>query len=122
MQVILKVLSALAATMTIIDAKDLQFRPLIGWNAWRLLRWLDDVQDDRDSILVGLAHDTDVRIGCKCLHRSECFRTDFTCLEEWQCALWLIFLQELRHSSFDALRGHLSLSAEFLPCSFGLLW
>ena len=43
MQVILKVLSALAATMTIIDAKDLQFRPLIGWNAWRLLRWLDDV-------------------------------------------------------------------------------
>ena len=68
MQVILEVLSALAATMTIIDAKDLQFRPLIGWNAWRLLRWLDDVQDDRDSILVGLAHDTDVRIGCKCLH------------------------------------------------------
>ena len=68
MQVILQVLCALATTMTVIDAKDLQFRPLIGWDAWRLLRWLDDVQDDRDSILVGLAYDTDVSVGCKSLH------------------------------------------------------
>ena len=46
MQVILEVLGTLTATMTVVDTKDLQFRPLIGRYPWNFLGRLDHVEDD----------------------------------------------------------------------------
>ena len=60
MQVILEVLGTLTATMTVVDTKDLQFRPLIGRYPWNFLGRLDHVEDDRDTVFVGLSDDSDV--------------------------------------------------------------
>ena len=83
MQVIFQVFCTFAATMTIIDSKNLQFRPLLCRDLWCLLWRLNHVKDDWYSILVGLANDTDICIGCESFHSSEGLRTYLTRLEEW---------------------------------------
>ena len=82
MQVVFEVLGASAASMTVIDAKDLQFRPPVGGDTRSLLCWLDHVQNDRDSILVGLAHDTDICVRREGPHHAERLRADLARLEE----------------------------------------
>ena len=43
MKVILEILSAFTTTMTIVDAKDLKFRPFVGRDARGFLRRLDHI-------------------------------------------------------------------------------
>ena len=82
MQVVFEVLGAPAASVTVIDAKDLQFRPPVCGDARSLLCWLDHVENDRDSIFVSLAHDTDVCVRCEGPHHTKCLRADLARLEE----------------------------------------
>lgn len=105
MKIILKVLSALATAMAVIDAKDLQLRPLFCRDAWLFRGWLNDVKNDRYSIFVGLAYDTDISVRSKGLHHTEGFRADLTCLEEREGALWLILLKQLSDSLFNLVRS-----------------
>jgi len=45
-QVVFQILRTFAASVPVIDAKDLQLRPLVGGNTWNFLCWLDHVEDD----------------------------------------------------------------------------
>ena len=111
MKVILEVLSALAASMAIVNTEDLQLGPLVRRNSWSLLCRLYHIKDNRDPILISLAHDSNIGVGSECLNRAKGFGADLACLEKGQRRLRLIFLQKLGHGGFDALRGKLCLGA-----------
>ena len=83
MQVVFEILGAPAASMAVIDAKDLQFRPPVSGDTRSLLCWLDHVENDRDSILVGLAHDANICVSCEGPHHAKGLRADLARLEEW---------------------------------------
>ena len=103
MKRILEVFRTAAATMTIVDAKNLKFRPKFSWNA-RLLLWrLDYVENDRNSILIGLSYDTNIRIRCKRSYHTEGLGTYLTCLEERKRAVGLILLQKLGNMRLNTL-------------------
>lgn len=59
MQIVSKELSAGTASMTIIDTEERTSRPRL----MLAVLWLDDVEDDRDSILVVVTHQSLVCIG-----------------------------------------------------------
>ena len=65
MQVVFEILSALATSVTVIDAKDLQFRPLLRRDPRLLLSRLDHVEDDRDPVLIGFTDDSDISVRCE---------------------------------------------------------
>ena len=73
MKVIFEVFSTFASTVAIIDSEDLKLWPSFSGYTGHFLRWLDHVQDDRNTILVGLAYDADICIGSKSLNRPESF-------------------------------------------------
>ena len=81
-EVVFEVLGALAAPVPVVDAEDLQLGPLLGGDTRHFLRGLDHVEDDRDPVLVCLAHDADVSIRCEGFHRAKGLRAHLTCLEE----------------------------------------
>lgn len=101
MKVILEVLSALAAAMAIVNTEDLQLGPLVRRNSWSLLCRLYHIKDNRDPILISLAHDSNISIGSESLNRAESFGTNLARLEEGKRALRLILLQQFRHCGFD---------------------
>ena len=78
--------------MAVVHAEDLQFGPLIRRNPRCLGLWLNHVQNDGNSVLVGLAHRAYVGVGGEGLHRAECFGADLARLEEGKRALRLILL------------------------------
>lgn len=65
MKLVFEVLSALAATMAIEHAEYLESRPLLVCQLGRLGSWLDHVEDDGDSVLVGLADSSYICVSCK---------------------------------------------------------
>ena len=103
MQVVFEVLGAPAASMAVIDAKDLQLRPLVSGYPRSLLGRLDHVKYDRDSILVGLAHDADICVCCEGPHHAKGLRADLARLEERQRRLWLVLLEQLGYLLLDTL-------------------
>ena len=107
--------------MTVVDAKDLKFGPLVSRNARGFLRRLDHIENDRYSIFICLSNDSNVCIGGKGLDHSEGLRADLTRLEEGQSALRLILLQQLCHCSLDTFRGHLGLGSRPRYVVLGLL-
>ena len=62
MEIILEVLGTLATAMAIIDAEYLEFGPFLRGNPRCLLCRLYHVEDDRDSVFVGLSHDAYIRV------------------------------------------------------------
>lgn len=120
-QIVFQVLCAPATSMSIINTKDLKLRPFICRDAWCLLCRLNHVQDDRDSVFIGLAYYTNVGIRSKCSDHTERLGADLTRLEEWQSCRGLILLQKLRNRRFDMFRGQLRLSALPWSATLGLL-
>jgi hypothetical protein len=103
MKIVFEILGTFTASMAIVHSEYLKFRPLLRWDLWYFLGWLYDIENDGDSIFVGLPHDTHIGIGCECFNRSERLRADLASLKEWKCALGLVFLEELCHCVFDLL-------------------
>ena len=103
MEGILEVFCAAAPTVTIVDAKDLKFGPEFSGNARLLLRRLDYVENDRDSILIGLSHNANIRICSKRFYHAEGLGAYLTCLEEGKRAVRLILLQKLGNMCLDTL-------------------
>ena len=64
-KVIFEIFSTLAATVTIVDTKNLKFWPLIVGHSWGLDRGLNHVEDDRDPVLICLPDSTNVCICCE---------------------------------------------------------
>ena len=118
MQGIFEIFSTFAATMTIVDTKDLQLWPWLRWYSWIFLWGLDHVKNNWDAVFVGLSNYSNISISCKCFDWSESLRADLALLKERQGALRLILLQKLTHSSLYTIRGHLSFSS----CPFAASW
>ena len=95
MERILEVFRTAAATVTIVDAKNLKFGPEFSWNARFLLWRLDYIKNDRNSILIGLSYDTNIRIRSKRPYHTEGLGTYLACLEERKRTVGLILLQKL---------------------------
>jgi hypothetical protein len=72
-QVILQVFSTFRSTMSIIDTKDLKFRPLVGRHSWHLISWLNHIQNDRNPVLVSFTHDAYICVCGKCFDCAESF-------------------------------------------------
>lgn len=70
-QVLLQVLGTLVASVAIVDREDLDLGPVVLRDLLLLVGWLDHVQDDGNSVLVGLPHETHVGVGCEGLHHSK---------------------------------------------------
>ena len=66
MELIFKILSTLAATMTIENSKYLQAWPLLLRNFWSLSVWLDNVENNRDSVLIGLPNSSYICVSSEC--------------------------------------------------------
>ena len=120
-EVVLEVLGALASTVAVVDAEDLELRPLVGRDARCLLGRLDYVEDDRDAVLVCLPHDAHICIGGEGLDGTKGLRADLARLEEGKSALRLVFLQQVGDLLLDALRSHLGFSACPWHVTLGLL-
>lgn len=121
MQMVFQVLGALAATVAIVDAKDLQFWPLVTGHPRFFRGGLDHIKNDRNSVFVGL---TDYTYVCVCregLDGAKCFSTNLARLEEGERALRLVLLQQFRHGRFDTLRSQLCLSTRPFALPFWLL-
>lgn len=56
MKVFFEVLCALITTMTIINSKNLDFGPVLLGHFWLFQLWLDDVQDNGDTVFVGFSN------------------------------------------------------------------
>lgn len=102
MQVVLEILGALTATVTIIDSEYLQLGPLFGRYPWAFLLRLDDIKNDRNSVLICFTYGTHICIRCESFDRTKGLGTDLARLKEGQRALRLVFLQKLRHGGLDA--------------------
>lgn len=70
-EVLLEILCTLVTAMTIVNSEDLDLWPLLLRNLGLLIGRLDDVEDDGDSVLVGLSHQADVCVGSERLDNAK---------------------------------------------------
>lgn len=79
MQIIFQVLRALAASMAIIDAENLDVWP-VGHHR-QLVEGVDNVQNDRDPVLIVLTNQSDVGVGREGSHGPKALVGYFAVLE-----------------------------------------
>ena len=90
-ELVLKILSALAATVAVENSKNLKTRPLLLGNLGALVGWLDDVENDRNPVLIGLSNSSYICVSSECFDWPKRFLRHFACLKEGQIDLrrWL---------------------------------
>ena len=79
MQIIFQVLRTFAATMAIIDSENLDVRPVSHHR--QLVKGMDNVQNDRDPVLIVLTNQPDVGISREGSHGPKAFVGYFAVLE-----------------------------------------
>ena len=65
MEMLFEVLSTLVASVAIIHGENLKFGPFSLWYFWFFWQWLDNIQDDSNSILVSFSNQPNMCVGRK---------------------------------------------------------
>jgi hypothetical protein len=65
-ELVLEILSALAATVAVENSENLKTRPLLLGNLGALVGWLDDVENDRNPVLIGLSNSSYICVSSEC--------------------------------------------------------
>ena len=77
-KVLLQILSALVATVAIVNCEYLDFGPLLIGDFRQFGGWLDNVENDSNTIFIGFPYETNMCVGCEWPYNSEpfiaCFR------------------------------------------------
>ena len=95
MEGVFEILGALTASMAIVDSEDLQLGPHLGRYSGLLKRGLDHVQNNRNSIFIGLPHCAHIRVRSKGFHRAKRLLTHFRVLKVRQTGDVLVLVEHL---------------------------
>lgn len=96
-ELVLKILSALAATVAVKNSENLKTRPLLLGNLGVLVGWLDNVENDRNPVLVGLSNSSYICVSSECFDWPKWFLRHFARLKKGQIDLrWWLFCYNFR--------------------------
>ena len=117
MQVVLKVLSALTASMTVEYSNDLNVGPI--HDCRNFVSWMNHIKNDGDSVFIVLSDQTYVSIRSERLHYPKGLIRSLAVLEVWQPIVLLLKrirfdLVAQEHLVFDL---HVLIVDHFLSCT-----
>ena len=104
MEMFFQIFSALISSMAVIHCKNLYFGPLFFWHFRRFSCWLNDIQNNSNSIFITFPDESHMSICCEGFYNSEFFIWCFwylKILELWTTSYMQIVLGWLVKLNFS---------------------